>query len=137
MWIKQLVGITIIISSLVMGYIIIKGVVLVGPSNTTGTGVPAVVVTQGVPGTPPVITLSVDPSVAIIGRYSVINWSVSGDNPRCAASDDWQGEKTLVGTMSTGRLNTAKQYTYTLKCTSKSGTSKKSASVTVAEEANQ
>lgn len=131
MWIKRLVGLTLTISALLTSYLLLRGIVFSAPREQNVNTTTSHAVTQGSPNTIPEIILSIQPSTVSVGSYSTITWSVTGESPHCMASDDWQGEKTVSGNASTGRLPTAKSYTYTLTCKNQRGESKKSTTVTV------
>lgn len=140
MWLKKTVGIVLIITLLLTAFVVAKGIFF-APSDSTEEGDSTAAEeeateqssaeTEGAPGTAPVIVLSAEPATNTVGQYSVLTWSVTGNDAKCSASGDWSGSRTPTGTMSTGRLSEAKTYTYTLECTTNSGTAKQSVSVTV------
>ncbi len=114
-----------------MGLILIRGVFFSKVDNVNDS---SVVVTSGTQGTPPVITLSVEPQQQVVGQYSVLNWSVTGTTQSCKADGDWSGEKTPTGSASTGRLNDVRQYTFHLTCDSKYGRGEQTVTVNVIEQ---
>lgn len=130
MWLKRAVGLMLIITFAAMITIVTKGIFLNSP-ETPSVAAPSPSRTQGTKGTPPIITLSVEPSTNTIGAYSVVTWSVSGDSPTCRAEGEWQGERMLTGSMSTGKLVAAGTAEYRLICASDSGPAEKSVTLTV------
>jgi|JI10StandDraft_1071094.scaffolds.fasta_scaffold19735_4 hypothetical protein len=128
MWIKRIVGVVLITSFVIMGVIFSKGIFFPDAIPASDS---QPVVTAGAQGSPPLITLSVEPEQQVVGQYSVLNWSVSGEDAQCLSSGDWEGGKTLMGSASTGRLSEPKQYTFRLSCTGKYGTSEKVVTVNV------
>lgn len=127
---KQTIGICLIACLSTMAYLIVNGI-LFSKSSIDEQTAPEKVATQGDPGTPPTITLSADPSSVSAGQYAVLSWSVSGQGIECTASGDWKGKKTLLGTMSTGKLSSPKTYQFKLSCENSSGSSEKNVSVEV------
>ena len=90
-------------------------------------------VTVNVAGSPPVVTISANPTS---GTVDVVNpsltWSATNSPTSCTASGDWSGSKAVSGTnVSQGVLTVVKTYTYTLSCSNASGTGSASASVVV------
>ena len=131
MWIKRTVGVVIIVTMAVTGLILVKGVFFSKINNVNDS---SVVVTSGAQGTPPVITLSVEPQQQVVGQYSVLNWSVVGAAQSCKADGDWSGDKTSTGSASTGRLNDVRPYTFHLTCDSKYGRGEQTVTVNVTEK---
>jgi hypothetical protein len=78
----------------------------------------------------PVVTLSASPISVTTGGSSNLSWSATNSPTSCTASGSWSGAKASSGTQSTGALNTAQTYTYTLACTNAGGTGSASTSVT-------
>ena len=127
MWLKRTAGVTLILTFIISGYIVIRGIFFTKPVTTI---VPSAIKTEGTSGTPPVIALSADPESVQVGQYSVIAWSVTGQSPKCTASGDWHDDRTLVGAMSSGKLTEPRTYTYTLICTDANGSDKKTVTIT-------
>ncbi len=71
----------------------------------------------------PAVSLTVSPNAMFVGNAAAINWSSTNAPTSCTASGDWSGVKTASGSASTGVLNTAKTYHYSLSCTNAGGTS--------------
>ncbi|MEO8105603.1 MAG: hypothetical protein ABI602_04700 [Candidatus Saccharibacteria bacterium] len=70
----------------------------------------------------PAVSLTVSPNAMFVGNSATINWSATNSPTSCTASGDWSGLKTASGSVSTGVLNTAKTYFYSLSCTNAGGT---------------
>ncbi len=93
----------------------------------TGTGFATVsvgAIAQGGTGdvvSRPTVTLAANPNAIYIGDSSSLVWSTTNNPTSCTATGDWSGTKGSSGTASTGALNTAKSYTYTLTCQNKGG----------------
>jgi hypothetical protein len=84
---------------------------------------------------PPSITsFTASPTSVYTGSSSTLSWAVANNTgATCSASGDWSGTKAsgASNSASTGALNTAKTYTYSLTCTNSYGSSAtKTASVT-------
>ncbi len=77
---------------------------------------------------PPSVSLTVSPSSILVGKSATISWNVSNTTSAttCTGSGDWPGSTTVTptsgGSKSTGILNTAKTYTYSLTCINEGGT---------------
>ncbi|MGV9001944.1 MAG: hypothetical protein ACOH18_03225 [Candidatus Saccharimonadaceae bacterium] len=71
---------------------------------------------------PPSVALTASPSTMFVGNSSTLTWSATNSPTSCTASGDWTGAKAASGTASTGTLNTAKTYLYSLSCTNAGGT---------------
>lgn len=75
---------------------------------------------------PPAVSLTLSPSALYVGNSSTITWNVSNTTPAttCTASGDWSGGITPTngGTRSTGTLNDARTFLYSLSCTNEGGT---------------
>lgn len=69
----------------------------------------------------PVVTLNVSPSSMVVGSKATIKWSVSNSPSICTASGDWSGSKSASGSESTGTLNDARTYLYSLSCSNDGG----------------
>ncbi len=92
--------------------------------STVSVGVTAPVSTSTpAPLGAPEVTLAAAPNAIFTGSYSTLNWSVTNNPTFCTASGDWSGIKSTAGPQSTGNLNAAKTYNFTLVCTNSSGTS--------------
>ncbi len=70
----------------------------------------------------PVVSLSVAPTSITTGSSAKLTWSATNSPTSCTASGDWSGSKAASGNESTGTLNTAKAYLYSLTCTNAGGT---------------
>ncbi|MGZ6005562.1 MAG: hypothetical protein ACXWLH_05460, partial [Candidatus Saccharimonadales bacterium] len=70
----------------------------------------------------PAVTLNVAPTSIITGNSANITWSATNNPTACTASGDWAGSKAASGSQSTGTLNTARAYLYSLSCTNAGGT---------------
>lgn len=116
MWLKKLVGLSMLITLIGMNAIVLVG--FFGPDKSKG----AFELTQ-TPIALPSITLSADPPETTAGMFSALKWQATGDITRCTASGDWSGPKTPFGSESTGRLPTEGTRTYTLVCENKAGKS--------------
>ncbi len=71
---------------------------------------------------PPAVSLTVSPSSMFVGNASTLSWNATNSPTSCTASGDWSGAKAASGSASTGTLNTAKTYTYSLSCSNAGGT---------------
>lgn len=95
--------------------------------TATGTGFSSVsigAVAQGGSGSVtqrPTVKLALQPSSVFSGESSTLVWDVTNNPTNCTASGDWNGIKSAVGTESTGKKTTVKQYTYTLTCKNDAG----------------
>ena len=74
-----------------------------------------------IPG-PPVVSLVASPVVVGQGSSATLTWNATNSPSSCTASGDWSGAKAASGTISTGALNTARTYSYTLTCDNAGGT---------------
>ncbi len=116
MWLKKLVGLSMLITLIGMNAIVLAG--FFGPDkNKSEFGL------NQLTTNPPTVTLSADPAETTVGLFSALKWDVSGDVTSCTASGDWNGQKTPFGSESTGRLAAEGTKTYTLVCENKSGKS--------------
>ncbi len=79
------------------------------------------------PGGPPVVTVT--PSTVALGRSSTLAWYAVNDSA-CAASGSWIGAQAVNGTETLKPTATGSS-TYTLSCTTPSGTQTGSATLTV------
>jgi hypothetical protein len=70
----------------------------------------------------PDVTLTANPTSITLGDHSTLTWSATNSPTSCTASGGWSGTKAASGSQSTGALNTAKVYTYSLSCTNAGGT---------------
>lgn len=125
MWLKKLVGLSMLITLIGMNAIVLAG--FFGPDkNKSDFGLSQTTVV------PPTVTLTADPTEITAGLFSALKWDVTGEVKSCTASGDWSGPKTAFGSESTGRLATEGTKTYTLVCENKAGKSQSvSATVTV------
>lgn len=83
----------------------------------------------------PVITISVTPSSINTGSSATINWSATNSPSSCTAGGSWTGSKGATGSQTTGTMNTAGSYVYSLSCTNAGGTGSASATLTVSNPA--
>lgn len=125
MWLKKLVAISMIVTLIGMNGIAIAG--LLAPNSAAGD----IALTATLPTTLPVVNFSADPTEVQTGLFSALTWSVEGEVESCTASGDWSGEKTAIGSQSTGRLATQGSKTYTLRCKNSAGTIEKSVNIVV------
>ena len=98
-------------------------------SGSAGSATDTTTVTVGTPP-PPTVTISVAPTSIQGGQSATLTWS-STNATDCTASGSWSGDRPVSGTASTGTLNTAGVYSYTLTCTGPSGSAAASALLTV------
>lgn len=110
------------------------------PATTTTTTpraptptAPAAPVTPTTPaGTPPVVTISVSPTIITAGSSATIRWSVTGTTPvTCTAGIAWSGSKNVSGSYSTGVISTGGVYDYALSCSNAKGQNSATARLTV------
>ena len=93
-------------------------------SKGTASDIASVVVLPN----PPAVSLTLNPSSMLVGSSATISWNVSNTTSGtvCTASGDWPGGTNVTptnsGTRSTGALNTAKTYIYSLTCVNEGGT---------------
>ncbi len=103
-------------------------------SNAGGSGVGSTSVTVSVGGgavIAPVVTITVSPASIGTGSSATISWSATNSPTTCTASGSWTGAKGTSGTTSTGVMNAAGTFTYTLTCSNTAGSDVKSAVLTV------
>jgi hypothetical protein len=98
-------------------------------SGSAGSATDTATVTVGAPP-PPTVTISVNPTSIQGGQSATLTWS-STNATSCTASGSWSGDRPVSGTASTGTLNTAGAYSYTLTCSGPSGSAADSALLTV------
>ncbi|CAN5418038.1 hypothetical protein BH10PAT3_BH10PAT3_6620 [soil metagenome] len=70
----------------------------------------------------PAVSLTVSPASITVGNSATITWSSTNSPTSCTASGDWSGARAASGSQSTGVLNTAKTYLYSLSCSNAGGT---------------
>ena len=99
-----------------------------GGSDTASTSVS---VSSGNPATKPVVSISASPTSVGTGSTSTIAWSATNSPTSCTASGSWSGAKGTSGSQSTGTMNSAGNYTYTLTCANAAGSTAASAVLTV------
>jgi hypothetical protein len=107
-----------------------------GPGGSNASSVSVNVVNA--PSGPPIITsFTATPPTIVTGQSATLAWTTTGATA-CTASGAWSGsEPTSSAGTSTGTINTAGVYTYTLTCTGTGGTSLPvSAILAVANSAN-
>ena len=125
MWLRRLVGVVMIVTCVGMNALVLIGffspvvVSKAGLLDTTPTEVA------------PTVTMGAKPDAISAGSYSALTWTAANNPDSCVASDAWSGQKTPFGSESTGRISTPGNYTYSLTCTNKAGTSKASVIVAV------
>jgi hypothetical protein len=90
-------------------------------SNAQGTVSDANVVVQVLPDVP-TVNLTVSPANINTGASATLNWSTTNNPTSCTAGGDWSGTKANSGSQSTGVLNTARTYNYSLKCVNQATT---------------
>lgn len=99
-----------------------------GISCTNSVGSTSDVAAIQVLPNPPAVSLTVSPSSMLVGNSATISWNVSNTTPAttCTGSGDWPGSTAVTptssGSKSTGTLNTAKTYIYSLTCVNEGGT---------------
>lgn len=98
-------------------------------TNNGSAAATATVAVGAVP--PPTVTISVAPASIGAGDSATLTWS-STDASACTASGSWSGSQNTSGMASTGALNTAGVYSYSLSCSGPSGSAANSATLTVA-----
>lgn len=81
----------------------------------------------------PGVTLAANPTSIYTGDSSTLTWNVTNNPTSCTASGDWSGAKSTSGPQSTGVLNTAKTFTYTLTCQNGGGSGYATATVAVVD----
>ena len=116
MWLKKLVGLSMLITLVGMNAIVLAG--FFGPDKNKGN-----FALSQTSATPPTVTLTAEPAESSVGSFSALKWDATGDVTTCTASGDWSGTKTPFGSESTGRLTAEGTKTYTLICTNKAGQS--------------
>ena len=97
----------------------------------TDTASTSVSVSSGITTNPPVVSISANPTSIGTGSLSTLSWSATNSPTSCTASGAWSGAKSASGTQSTGTMNTAGSFTYTLSCSNSAGSGTASATVTV------
>lgn len=97
-----------------------------GGSTGGGTGGGGTTVTK------PVVTISVSPKSITAGSSSTIGWSATNSPTSCTAGGSWSGTKAASGSQSTGTMNSAGTFTYSLTCANAGGSSTASVSLSVA-----
>lgn len=126
MWLKKLVGASMLVTLIGMNAIVLIG--FFGPDKSKSD----FGLNQTVAATPPTVTLTAEPAETTAGLFSALKWDVTGEVTSCTASGDWTGPKTPFGSESTGRLAAEGTKTYTLTCENKAGKSQPTtATVTV------
>jgi hypothetical protein len=116
MWLKKLVGASMIITLIGMNAIVLTG--FFGPDKSKDN----FALTQGA-SSPPSVTLKANPTETTAGMFSALSWEVTGEVTGCTASGDWSGQKTPFGSESTGRLAAEGTKTYALTCQNQAGAS--------------
>lgn len=125
MWLRRLVGITMIITCVGMNALVLIG--FFAPDKTKQLAQAA---SQTVAVPAPTVTVTAKPDTTTAGNFSALTWTTTGSPSSCTASDSWTGVKTPFGAESTGRIPNAGNYKYTLSCKNAGGTG--TATVTLA-----
>lgn len=71
----------------------------------------------------PDVSLSVSPTNMYVGSSATLSWSSTNSPTGCTAGGSWSGAKAGSGSQSTGVINSAGTYSYSLYCTNQGGTS--------------
>ncbi len=122
MWLRRLVGITMIITCIGMNVLVLVG--FFAPDKSKHFAI----VAQVSPA--PTVTITAKPDATTAGSFSALTWTATGSPSSCTASDSWSGVKTPFGAESTGRISTVGNYKYTLSCKNAGGVG--TATVTIA-----
>jgi hypothetical protein len=129
MWLRRFVGVALIIACIGMNAIAVVGLIVPPPKQKAPVRSAATAAVSTV--VQPTVTLSVSPSTIPAQTTSALSWITTGDPASCTASGSWSGDKTPFGAESTGRVASSGNYTYTLTCTNKAGSSHADATLTV------
>ncbi|MCA9323756.1 hypothetical protein KC992_01500 [Candidatus Saccharibacteria bacterium] len=143
---KVLVGVSLAITLVGMGLILIVGYIQIRKENTGGTNTDGAnasglvdqidsaaqpaskVQSVGGEGGTPTITLTTTPEKVAPGGSATVAWEAK-DADVCAASGAWTGVKNSVGSQNTGALQETK--TYSLTCTNAKGPTTVKTTITV------
>lgn len=132
MWLRRLVGVTIVLAFVVMNALTVYGLTV--SKKVVKPAVQSSPVSQASAVAAPTIVLSAEPTSISAGGSSALKWAATGD-PACTATSNvvgpWSGVKTQVGAESTGRLSKEGNFVYTLRCTNAGGSAEASATITV------
>ena len=130
MWLKRLVGLSMIITLIGMNAIVIVGFFSASKSDLSYS-------LSQAPAMPelPKITLKADPSEVQTGLFSILSWQTTGQVDSCIADGDWSGGKPANGGESTGKLSTDGTKSYILICKNAAGTVQAKVTVTVKQGA--
>jgi hypothetical protein len=131
MWLKQLVGVFVVISFIGMNTLVVIG--LVTPEKTLDTLNANPEVAASLP--PPTVTIKADPGSVGVQTPSALSWDTTGNATSCEASGDWAGNKTPFGAESTGRLKEVRTYTFKISCSNSGGSAEASVDVAVTQAA--
>ncbi len=105
--------------------------------TATGTGfasVPVSVIDQGGTGDAavrPIVHLAPNPATIYTGETTTLSWTTDNNPTSCTASGTWSGALAGSGTKSTGVINKAGRYSYTLTCKNAAGSGYATASILV------
>jgi len=102
-------------------------------SGAGGSAAKTITVIVSTNNTPPAVSVNIDvaPAQIVAGNSAALTWSTANANT-CTASGSWSGSQPLLGTnVSTGTLNTAGTYTYSLTCTGAGGSTLAAATLNV------
>src|SRR4051812_33238274 len=102
MWLKRLVGLTMIITFAGLNTLVIVGLFQPQHTHTPTVSTAAAPATVSIPQ--PTVSISVNPAAIATGTTSGISWTTPGTPDTCTASGDWTGDKTIFGAESTGRV---------------------------------
>ncbi len=102
-------------------------------SNAGGvdTASTSVDVSSGVQTTKPVVNITMNPTSIGTGSTSAISWTATNSPTSCTATGSWSGAKGSSGSQSTGAMNSAGSFTYSLTCVNAAGSTAASAVLTV------
>jgi hypothetical protein len=131
MWLRQLVGVFVVVSFIGMNTLIVVG--LMAPEKTLETLNANPEVASSLP--PPTVTIKADPGSVGTQSPSALSWDTTGNATECVAGGDWTGNKTPFGAESTGRLKEVKTYTFKITCSNSGGSAEASVDVAVTQSA--
>ncbi|HET6925187.1 MAG TPA: hypothetical protein VFH39_05145 [Candidatus Saccharimonadales bacterium] len=97
-------------------------------SNSAGSGSASATLTVKAV---PVVSVTLSPVSITAGSSSTISWSATNSPSSCTAGGSWSGSKAASGSQSTGAMNTAGSFNFTLSCTNSGGTGSGSGTLVV------
>ncbi|MGZ6004754.1 MAG: hypothetical protein ACXWLH_01240 [Candidatus Saccharimonadales bacterium] len=124
MWLRRLVGVTMIVTLIGMNVIAVMGLfahdkpAMDGPQTVNDK---------------PTVSLTVTPGNISAGTTTTLSWSTTGSPSSCNASGSWNGVKTPFGAESSGRIKNPGKYKYVLTCSNSNGSSNASVSLKVSK----